>query len=210
LKIAIIANGAIEDYAYAKEIAQSRDYLIACDGGAVHALKVEIVPDLIIGDMDSAPKEAIDELLRHGSKQIIFPEEKDDTDFALAMERALSMNPSSICVLGALGGRFDHALANVHVLIAAAKRGVPAEIIGEACAMQIIESEAEIEKSRYENISLIPISNEVTGITTRGLKYKLNGETLRIGTTRGVSNRFEGETASVKIESGLLLAVRWG
>ncbi|MCL2500104.1 MAG: thiamine diphosphokinase [Defluviitaleaceae bacterium] len=119
--------------------------------------------------------------------------------------------PCSIVILGALGGRIDHALANLHVL--AQTGSVSAEIWDESTSIRLIKDEVILSRRcltgglRYATLSLIPLTTEVTGITTRGLAYPLTDGTLRAGETCGVSNEFTADIAEISIKSGLLLAV---
>jgi len=206
MHIAIIANGEINDYAATKKKLQSAAYIIACDGGLRHAEAMDIWPNVIIGDLDSALPDYLAACKKKGIPIHTYPTEKDDTDLALAFAHALEQSPSSIIVVGALGGRADHLIANFHVLDMA--KGIPAEIWDENTSVQLVRDRLCLPKEGYQTISLIPLSTEVTGITTQGLAYPLCGETLRLGVVRGVSNWFCANEAVVAVESGVLLAIR--
>jgi len=204
MKITILANGEINDYATAKAAMQGTQYIIACDGGLRHARAMEIFPDIIIGDLDSAPGEYLKICKMKGIPINIHPTQKDDTDLALAMSHALEI-ASSVLILGALGGRIDHTLANFHVL---ASSTVPAEIRDENTSIHAVRNHLVIAKEDYQTVTLLPLSTKVTGIRTAGLAYPLNGETLRLGLVRGVSNYFTNSTAEIFVESGVLLVMR--
>jgi len=206
MHIAIIANGEINDYAATHKKLQNTTHIVACDGGLRHAKAMDIWPDIIIGDLDSALPDYLSACKLIGIPIHIYPTEKDDTDLALAMLYALEKSPSSILIVGALSGRADHQLANFHVLTMA--KGIPAEIWDENTSVQIIHDKLCLPKEDYQTISLIPLSTEVMGITTRGLAYPLNDETLRLGVVRGVSNCFSANEALITVESGALLAIR--
>jgi thiamine pyrophosphokinase len=205
MKTLILANGVIRDYEITRKKQTGYDYIIACDGGIRHAQALGITPDCLLGDMDSVPDGIVE---TYAGRALRFPPEKDSTDLALAMEHALREQASDITILGALGGRFDHELANIHVLAMALAAGTPAEIKDERTGIRIIDREIVLEREDYEFITLIPLTTSVSGITTQGLYYPLCGEELRTGATRGVSNRFNGEKASVSIKSGLLIVIR--
>lgn len=207
MKIVLLANGPIRDYNAAQKAMDGFSYVIACDGGLRHAQALKVTPDCVIGDMDSAPVDIVAEFVERGLPLLLYPPDKDETDLTLCMARALAQNASSVVVLGALGGRFDHTLANIHVLVMAQEKGVPAELWDENTCIRVIGQESVIAKGDYDTVSLIPLTSEVKGIVTQGLQYPLNGETLRVGTTRGVSNRFIAKEASVTVTDGLLLVV---
>ncbi|MCL2577038.1 MAG: thiamine diphosphokinase [Defluviitaleaceae bacterium] len=206
MRTAIIANGEINDYTATKNALQNAEYIIACDGGLRHAEKMHILPDVIIGDMDSAPSEYLFVCKQRDIPVCTYPAEKDETDLALAMEHALSKAASSVIIFGALGGRVDHTIANFHVLVMA--NDIPAEIWDEKTSVQLVRKKICIAKENYQTVTLLPLSTEVTGIKTRGLVYPLNGETLKMGVVRGVSNCFSAHEAEILIESGVLLVMR--
>lgn len=206
MRTAIIANGEINDYIATKQKLQSAEYIIACDGGLRHAETMGLWPDAIIGDLDSAPAGY---LLACRAKNIpvhTYPTEKDDTDLALAVTYALAKPVSSIIIVGALGGRVDHLVANFHVLAMA--KGIPTEIWDENTSVQLVFDKIRLPKEDYQTVSLIPLSTEVTGITTHGLAYPLANEPLCLGKVRGVSNYYNADEAEIAIENGVLLVIR--
>jgi thiamine pyrophosphokinase len=112
------------------------DWIIGADGGAAQALAWGLVPHLVIGDMDSLPGEARAALEAQGSQFVVHPRAKDETDLELALTYATQQGAREIVVLGALGGRLDHTLANVLLLTLPKLDGVVVRIAsdgGEAC-----------------------------------------------------------------------------
>jgi thiamine pyrophosphokinase len=205
MKTVIVANGEINDYAAARAKLAEAEYLIACDGGLRHFPPLGLTPHCLIGDFDSAPAGLLADYKARGIPVISYPPEKDETDLALALAHALTLAPASVVFIGALGGRVDHMLANLHVLVQAGD--VPAEIWDETVCIRLIKDKITLDASGKTTLSLIPLTLEVTGITTRGLKYPLNNETLHAGEVRGVSNVFTAQTAEISIKSGFLLAI---
>ena len=205
LNIAICANGLINDYTTTREKLQDANYLIACDGGLRHFPLLGLSPDCLIGDFDSAPSHLLGQYRTAGIPILPFPPEKDETDLALAVAHACSLNPAMILILGALGGRLDHALGNIHVL--AQTGDIPTFLWDESTQIQLIRNNANITKSQYNTISLIPLTSMVTGITTRGLRYPLYNEALKAGEVRGISNTFLTDIAHITIKSGLLITI---
>ena len=95
----------------------SCDYVIACDLGYLHAEKMGIRPDLILGDFDSAP-------VPDGKIPVEqHPVRKDDTDTMLAVKKALSLGYADLVMACAFGGRLDHAYANIQAGAYAAEQG---------------------------------------------------------------------------------------
>jgi thiamine pyrophosphokinase len=206
MKIAIIANGEITNYAATRQKLADVSYLIACDGGLRHLPLLEISPHCLIGDFDSAPPALLAQYQAQGIPTIPFPPEKDETDLALAVAHALKKHPSSIIMMGAMGGRFDHALANVHVLAQTGE--TPAEIWSETTSIHLIRKKLILPRENYSTLTLLPLTSEATGIIIKGLRYPLNNETLQAGEVRGVSNEFSANSAEISLTSGMLLAIR--
>ena len=206
-KIIIFANGQMDNANDCIQIAQSANFVICCDGGASHAAEMGIVPHLIVGDLDSLDEAIKADFMRQNVKFEEFAAEKDATDLELAMHIALQRDPDEIVILGGYGGRTDHFLGNLQVLINAAKAGVEASLVDSTTMTFVIDKFTEISRKNYDYISLIPLEAEVKGVTTGGLKYPLYESTLCLGSTVGISNEFVNDVATVSINSGLLLAI---
>ena len=67
---------------------QAEDYIICADGGTLHALKLGLKPDLIIGDLDSLPQGDWKRLQRADIPIELFPQDKNETDLELALRSA--------------------------------------------------------------------------------------------------------------------------
>jgi len=206
MKTIIIANGEIKDYDFARLILADCDYLLACDGGLTHCHKLRVAPDYIIGDLDSAPKDLLD---RYQHVPVLrFSCEKDQTDLELAVAFACEKGADDIVILGGLGGRFDHQLANAHVLAQAVERGINAELCDEYTRVRLIKSSCRLHKRDGILVTLVPLTTTVKGVVTEGLQYPLEDESLSIGFARGVSNQIVDEWAVVSIKSGLLFVIQ--
>jgi len=201
MKTAIFANGEIHDYEFIKQL--NYDYIIACDGGLRHCHRLNIMPNYIIGDLDSAPAE----ILNHYQDVPVlkFPSEKDFTDLELAITHAREAGATSLEILGGFGGRFDHQLANVHVL---AQAKLPAIMRDENTSAQVIKDSCTLHIDNGVLVSLIPLTSTADGITTKGLKYPLNDACLSVGYAIGVSNEIVENSASIHIKKGLLLVIQ--
>src|SRR3990167_2962187 len=112
----IFSNGKIGDINFYKKFINKNDKIICADGGLRFAKKLGIKPDILIGDFDSLKKSDFSGLNKNKTKVLRFPKEKDKTDTQLALEYALSSGAGEIIMLGSLGGRVDHMLANIHIL----------------------------------------------------------------------------------------------
>ena len=115
-RIVIFANGELPDLEVARALLQEDDYLIAADGGANYLMKMGILPEIVIGDLDSIDEDTLFELTTAEVDIEQYSEDKDETDIELALRYAVELRPSSILIVGALGGRLDQTLANLSIL----------------------------------------------------------------------------------------------
>lgn len=106
----LFTGGYGPDMALAERFLGSADFVIAADSGLVIAEKSGIVPDLIVGDMDSLGDASI--LSRYPQERIeIWPQDKDYTDTELALAALAKRGIDEVILVGGAGGRIDHFLA---------------------------------------------------------------------------------------------------
>ncbi|MBW2638489.1 MAG: thiamine diphosphokinase [Deltaproteobacteria bacterium] len=210
-KVIIISGGIIEDERFLKErIAEAHDPVIICaDGASRQLLAQDIIPAVIIGDMDSVEEDILRYFEERGSKVVRYPKRKDETDTWLAIEYAFNINPDEIIILGALGGRIDHALANIFLLVKAAEKGVKTKIVDETCELFVVADTVTITGNAGDTVSLFPLSSSVSGITLKGFDYPLSDGEMAIGTPFGISNSLAEERGTISVETGYLLVVRF-
>lgn len=206
----IISGGTINNPEFLRsKVVEARNPVIICaDGAARHLRVLDIVPAFIIGDMDSIDTEMLEYFYRKGSTVLRHPGEKDETDTQLALEYAIKLQPQDIFIFGALGGRIDHALANISLLVMGDKAGIQTRIIDETCELSIVARSALIEGRKGQTVSLLPLTSEVTGITLEGFEYPLSNGTMELGRPYGISNRLVSEKGMISIQSGYLLLIR--
>lgn len=209
----IFANGHLPDIEAARSLLGADDYLIAADGGADHLMKMGILPEIVIGDLDSVDEETLFQLTSAEVRIEQYPEEKDETDIELALHYAIGLQPSAILIVGALGGRLDQTLANLSILTDPSLPAIDIRLddgVEEAffCRASAANGgQAEILGRSGDTVSLIPWNAPVQGVTTAGLGWPLYVETLYPDKSRGISNVMLADKASVRIQAGLLLIV---
>jgi thiamine pyrophosphokinase len=178
--------------------------VIAADGGIAHAESLDLLPELWVGDFDSAGAELKAKYCN--VPQHIFPAEKDASDGDIAISEALRRGATAIMLVGGFGGQFDHALTNVAMLLALAKREIP-------CMMTSGHEEAhplafEVYINGVEpgtRLSVVPMS-DVKGLTLRGVKWPLEHKNVPFGATLTLSNVVTGDvTVECDLGSGLVI-----
>jgi thiamine pyrophosphokinase len=209
LRAIVFANGRPSDAGAPRVVAEPGDLIIAADGGAAGCRAQGLMPDVVVGDLDSLPAADLQRLAAGGVEIVGHPARKDHTDLDLALQLALERGADEVLVHGALGLRWDMTLANV--LLGAAPH-LAAARIGFVDGDQVLwplrgGGRLGLAGQPGDTVSLIPLCGDAQGVTTSGLEWPLRQETLSCGTTRGVSNVLVGDSASVTLERGLLLCV---
>jgi thiamine pyrophosphokinase len=186
-------------------------YAIAADSGLHHATALGVRVDLVVGDLDSVDRDALDAAVAGGTLVEEHPAEKDATDLELALDAATRQGAGHVVVVGGAGGRVDHFLANVALLTSPRFAGVQIEMLLGTARVAVArgaEGPVEIGGESGDLVTLLPFGGDARGITTKGLQYPLHGESLTVGTTRGVSNVVGEVPASVELDEGVLLVVQ--
>lgn len=186
------------------------DRIIGADGGAAQALAWDLLPELVIGDMDSLSGEDRALLEGRGCQFLVHPRAKDETDLELALTHAVGEGAEEIVVLAAFGGRMDHTLANVLLLTLPQLERVSVRFVDDQQQIRVVRGKgnAVVEGEPGDLVSLLPLGGDVSGVRTTGLTWALEGDTLRFGFSRGVSNEMTEREARIEIEDGFLLVVQ--
>ncbi len=185
-----------------------RPYVVAADSGASTALAFGFRPDLVIGDLDSIDANTLAALRAADVPVEPFPADKDFSDGQLAVERALETDPEKLLLLGFLGGRrLDHSVANVLLLALLPAHCV---LLDERNECQLLRGSERLawDPEPGEIVSLLPIGGDAVGVETGGLRWRLAGDTLRLGETRGLSTEPVAPRVEVRLRDGLLLVLR--
>ncbi len=203
----VVANGAFAHADRLAELVRGTDLVIAADGGANWLVDMGLGAEVLVGDLDSATPAAQRTLQEGGCEVHRYPAHKDETDTELALAEAAARGAGQITLLGASGGRIDHALANIMLLAMPELATIPTRIYDGVSWLSLVRGQATICGAAGDLVSLIPIGGDAHGVRTEGLAYPLRGETLRFGPARGISNVLTGREASVSAQAGLLVLV---
>jgi thiamine pyrophosphokinase len=209
MRATIFVNGTINDYTQLARWLREDDYLIGADGGTHHCLVLGRQPHAVVGDLDSLPPTLVEQLQAQGVQIERHPVQKDETDLELAVNHAVRHGASEILLLGALGGRLDQTIGNV-LLLARQDWAIPLVLADGDQVAQVLRGGETLTLAAPigSTVSLIPLSDQVTGITYSGLTYPLDNATLRLGSTRGVSNVVASLLPTVQIATGLALVIQ--
>lgn len=200
----VIVGGAdINNYAFIRENLNRDDFVIYCDSGLKHMAGLQARPGLIVGDFDSHENPHLD------VETIVLPCEKDDTDTVFAVKEAVKRSFENFLLIGVVGARLDHSLANVSILLYLDSLGKKGSIIDDYSEMEIVSDKPVCIGNEYAFFSLMNITGMAKGITVRGAKYPLENAEITCEYQYGISNEvLGGEGAVVSVASGKLLLIK--
>jgi len=183
------------------------DFCIACDKGYEYAKKMEIFPDIVIGDFDSIDESGRDEISRLDDV-ITYPVEKDDTDTMLAIKKALALGYEHIILICALGGRLDHTIANIQSMHYVASHGAKCELYGSnEYSVTLCNGRTVIPYEKGKSISIFSLSDKSEGLSISGAKYNVSDVVLTSDFPLGLGNSWENDEIEVSVRKGILLIV---
>lgn len=182
---------------------------VGVDSGTLVLLKNGISPVHAIGDFDSLSHKELEWIRELPVELNVFPQRKDETDMELALKWTLSQNPSEIIILGASGGRLDHLFINAQLLLKGFEQKVPVFLLDRWNKVRILqEGVHSIIKESYPYLSLIPLSEQVDGLTLKGFKYPLQNQKLVQGSSLCVSNELIMQKGTVSFKRGKLYLIQ--
>lgn len=210
--VVVLAGGDRVDVAVAAHL-PAEALVIAADSGLELAAPLGLAVGRVVGDLDSVDPDVLAEARAAGIPVDEYPQDKDRTDLAIALDTALAHAPDRIVVVGGHGGRLDHLLGNAALMASSAYEDVEVVALMGTARVTVLRGRPEPVATPLtgrvgELISLLPFHGEVAGVTTRGLRFPLEDAALPAGSSLGVSNEFAAPHASVALRSGVLLAVQ--
>ncbi|MGN0711945.1 MAG: thiamine diphosphokinase [Anaerovoracaceae bacterium] len=202
-----------------KEIVNIDDYdcVICADNGYFWALQEEIFPDLIIGDFDSLkdasllPGSGSSTSKKTDTEIMRLPVEKDYTDTHVCIQEAVNRGFKHICIVGGMGGRLDHTLANLQSIAWAADSfsGLEIYMLDKKNKITVLKnSEITLHGKPGETFSLISFSESCTGVNVENAKWSLENAVLTNHFPLGTSNELLEAPCRISVEKGELLVIR--
>ncbi len=200
------------DLAVSKVERSPGDLVIAVDGGFSYCPLLGLEPDFILGDFDSVGEREL-EVIRHMEKEeperiLRLNPQKDDTDLLAALKFGLARGYRSFRIYGGTGGRLEHTIANIQCLLFLKGQGAAGCLCdGETLIFVLKDEEVRFRPGTKGLLSLFCLGKEARGVTIRGMKYPLDGYTMKNDFPIGISNEFIGKEAVVSVEDGELAAI---
>lgn len=188
------------------------DLVIAADGGADWLEAIGVAPARLVGDLDSTGPDMVSRLAAAGARLERHSADKDASDLELSVSAAVAAGADEIVLLGALGGRLDHELANVLLLGSEAGDGRRLRLVHGRTAARLMvgPAEAVLTGPIGSLVSLLAIGDAADGVSSQGLRWALNSDRLVAGSSRGLSNMIETTPALVRLVAGRLVVIEIG
>lgn len=208
MKAVIWGNGTYDKLNYYKDYLRryNPDIIICADGGLKTALKVGVIPDVLMGDFDSVEKEEYD-YIKEKTKVIAYQKRKNYTDVFLCLKYAMENGYNDIVLFGVLGTRLDHSLVNIYLLKYAFDNFSKVKIINEYNEIFLINNYIRLSGVKDKTISVLPYSDVIDGIYLKGFSYPLYNATMSKENPYGVSNYADSDSVEIKINSGTAVIV---
>ncbi len=197
MRAVIIGNGNLLDSEFIRLKINDDDFIICADGGYNRAVQMGIRVDVIIGDLDSIAD------FDNEIEVIKYPAKKDFTDGELCIDYAIKKGFDEILLLCMSSSRIDHTINNIFMMSKCKK----AMMADEKNEIYILNDNLKITNKKGKILSIIPIKNDLEGITTNGLEYPLKNETLFFGECRGNSNIINDDLCTISIKKGIGIVV---
>jgi len=178
--------------------------LICADGGANSALKMGMLPDVIVGDLDSISPIALKKFKL--VSKIIKLRRQNDTDVEKCLKYAISKKFGEVLLVGVTGNRLDHTFCNIGIVLKFFNQ-IKISLIAESSCLRSYTGNVELKTLPGETISLYGISPK-TRITSNGLKYELKNVSLPFGKRESTSNIAKKNLVKLKISSCVVFVMR--
>ena len=186
------------------------DYVIAADSGLHSAIDLGLRVNLVIGDMDSVDPAVLISAAANGVTVQRLPHDKDATDTELALLAAVAYGSQQIVLVTGGGGRLDHQLGILSAMQHQALKDCDVSALWDTARIQLLRGPGlcTIHGKVGEVVGLIAQHGDALGVTTDGMKWALNDETLEAHSSRGVSNELVATTATISLAHGQLFVIQ--
>lgn len=200
----IFAAAPETEYGYIHHfLAENPNVLIVCaDGGLYHAKKMNLTPDFMITDCDSAAE-------AEGTEVIKLKPEKDDTDTQACVREVIRRGCSKVTLVCGLGGRVDHMLANLSLLEEAQNLGGELTVLDAQNKIVLHGGGRQkfIMTENYHYFSIVPLDEILTGVFIKNAKYPLHDATVHRAGMITISNETDEKEVEISIKSGKALII---
>lgn len=203
IKRCVIISGAPEDdLSYYDPYLNKDSFVICADSGYKKCIVLDVRPDLIVGDFDSADKPDAD------CEIISLQVRKDDTDTFHCVKEAIDRGFRDIIILGGIGSRLDHTYSNILSVNYCYERNISCALVNKHNKISIISGRTVIDNSLYEHFSLFALFDKCEGLSILNSLYELHDVELLPNEQYTQSNGFIDDSCEIIIKKGKLLLIQ--
>ncbi len=202
MKGLIISSGTINDYSLLEKLIDENDYIVCADGGLDHLIKIDQIPNIILGDLDSISLFGIKYIEDKAIQVEKYPSIKDNTDSELAIMYLIEKGIKKITLIGGSGTRLDHTIANIFLMKRFNKEDIELKIVDDNNIVNYVDDTFEIKRRQGWFISIIPLNFDGICVSLTGFRYPLYHKYIEFSSTLGVSNEVIDEIGKIEIHKG--------
>ncbi len=204
MKCVIMANGEYGRIDLYHHLFSSADLVLCADGGANYAFAMGVVPSMIIGDLDSIRPEVREYFTVKQVETRKYPRHKDYTDTQLALSIANRFDADEIVLLGTLGKRLDHTLANIFSSLELARQGIKIMHYSPECVVYLVTKNIVFKGCQGDIVSVLALCEEAQGVYEKGFEYQVEDIVMNLENPYGISNVLTGKSGEVSVKKGVL------
>lgn len=210
MKCLIMANGEYGLLKYYSPQIENADIILCADGGANYAYQMKIVPDFIIGDMDSIADEVKEYYQAHERVRFKkYPQQKDFTDTQLAVNQAEDIGATDIIFFGTIGGRLDHTLSNIYGCMELCQHVNSVVHFSPEYSVYIVAGKLTLIGNTGDIVSVLALSDVVANFSISGVEYPLDNVVLEKGNPYAISNLLAGKKAEITVGKGIAAIIHY-
>ena len=203
----VIVSGGVAPLGKELEAIYQARHLICADSGANHLFRLGVLPELILGDLDSVEQSVHEYFAVQGVRIISYPAKKDITDTQLALDYALENGAKRMTIVAASGGRIDHFLANIQLLMRYNNDLVCLMLVSGDSTAYLCKDTVGVKGCVGDLLSVLPLTPTISKVNLSGLAYPLVDAEIEMGNTTGISNEFISDFATISIGKGTAMII---
>ena len=185
------------------------DEVIAVDSGFDNSRILGILPDIVIGDLDSISANGLETVEKQSIQIISFPEDKDKSDLELAILHA-SRSCTSVTIVDSGAGRVDHLWGVFSAMASTVASMISCKAFVGSSFIKVVRDDYVVQQLANNLVSIFPFGGVAEGVTLSGFRWNLKHETLNPGSTRGLSNEIVEGLGNISVQKGVLFVMQSG
>ena len=198
----IVADGTFPSHEIPLGYLRNAKRIVCCDGSTESLLMYGMLPDAIVGDLDSLN----DELISRFADRIFLDENQDTNDLTKAVLWCSEMGYKDIVIVGATGKREDHTIGNISLLTEYVK-DMNVIMVTDTGVLKPFVHSSEISSFPGQQVSVFSIDPE-TEVTSQSLRYPLNRSKI-VNWWFATLNESLGETFSLEFDGRLIVYLKF-